>query len=79
MKIEPFCGWGDGPDVGINLTRTEAESHAFVDPLFWAVDLTVDEAEKLAMELMLCAKNARALQKEWEMHVTYIGGPDADV
>ncbi len=58
MKIEPNCTWGDGPDVAINLTRTEKEGSAFTDPNFWAIDLTAAEARELAAKLFLCAYQA---------------------
>lgn len=33
MKLEAFCGWGGGPDVGINLTHSEEECKGWKDPI----------------------------------------------
>ncbi len=62
MKIKAFCAWGDGPDVGINLTLTEEERLAWQAGLV-PIDLTADEALSLAAKLVLCAQQALSMQK----------------
>lgn len=68
MKISPTCTWGDGPDVCINLTRTDRERSAYTDPNFWAIDLTALEAVDLAANLVRCAMQAMQMDRELEAH-----------
>lgn len=68
MKIEPFCAWGDGPDVGINLTRIEQEGKTFISPNFWALDFTAAEARELAAKLIACAETAEWHERAAEQY-----------
>lgn len=64
QKINPFCGWGAGPDVGINLERTPTQAAGWRDAhLHWFIDLTANEADELADKLRECARQARDLQR----------------
>lgn len=67
MKINVFCGWGDGPDVGINIERTPEEAAAFHGELI-PVDLTAAKAREMAAELIACAERAEQLDREYEEH-----------
>lgn len=59
MTVVPFCAWGDGPDVGFNLERTEEAAKGWRNPhLFFAVDLSAQEARQLAADLIRCAEQA---------------------
>lgn len=70
MNLEPFCGWGDGPDVGINLTipynliRMAADSNT----VLICIDLTSTEALNLASSIFDCAWTARRLDREMEQY-----------
>lgn len=66
MKITPFCAWGDGPDVGINIERTKEEVAAYPSLTFIALDFTADEAIKLGRELIELGKTAKELDREYE-------------
>lgn len=62
-KPEVFCGWGDGPDVGINFFvdgKDPASSLA-------GADLTVKEALAMAEQLLRAAQRALELQAETEV------------
>jgi hypothetical protein len=64
--MDVFCAWGDGPDVGLNFSRTEEEAARWKDPhlhFFW--DLTADQADELAERLRACADQARRLNEEY--------------
>lgn len=64
MRIEPFCAWGDGPDVGINLVRSKEQADGFVDShLHWFIDLTAVEARELAAKLISCAQQAEEMDR----------------
>jgi len=59
-----FCGWGEGPDVGINLQR-KAGSHAHYSDLdFVPMDFTADQAEALGKALLTAAEEARRWDRE---------------
>lgn len=60
MKIDIFCAWGDGPDVGINVTLDNGE--------LVPIDLTAAEARLRAAELIACAERAEQLDREYEAH-----------
>lgn len=60
MKIDVFCAWGDGPDVGINITRENGD--------LVPVDLTASRAREIAAQLVACAERAEALDKEYADH-----------
>lgn len=69
MKIEPFCAWGDGPDVGINMSRTPEEAARWASPdLHWFVDLTAAEARALAAKLISCAEAAEFMDRMCAEH-----------
>lgn len=70
MKLDVFCAWGDGPDVGINITRTQQEVDVYMDPLFVPLDFTAAEARELARKLIECAEAAEALDKSAEEYFT---------
>lgn len=60
VKIEAFCAWGDGPDVGINyFNRNDA---------LIPIDLTAPEARKLAAELIAAADASDALDRDLEAY-----------
>ncbi len=74
MKIDAFCAWGDGPDVGINITFTEEEIENMYSctstpfkPLL-PIDLTVKSAKKLGIELIQAAMEAEELNQICEEH-----------
>lgn len=76
MKIDVFCGWGDGPDVGINLTRTEEEAKSWADPhLHFFYDLTATEARAMSAQLIAAAEEAERLDKEYAEHVQAMYDP----
>lgn len=56
MRLDVFCGWGDGPDVGINAVTADADWR-----LLGVLDLTADEADVMADHLRACAQRAREL------------------
>ncbi len=65
MKMDVFCAWGDGPDVGINLQRTKEEAAGWLNPdTFWCLDFTAEEALALANELTAAAHAAMEMDKE---------------
>lgn len=69
MKLDVFCAWGDGPDVGINLSRTEEEAKRWLNPsTFWCLDFTASEARELAAKLIQCAEQAERMDKEVAEH-----------
>jgi hypothetical protein len=57
-----FCGWGEGPDVGINLQRKAGSHKHYADLDFIPMDFTADQAEALAKALLDAAAQAR----EWD-------------
>lgn len=70
MKAE--CAWGDGPDVLVSLDGSlmilnegphdgEAWKHGAVSD--GSADLTIDEAEALAGELLAAARQVRSLDE----------------
>ncbi len=79
MGIEAFCGWGEGPDVGVTF-----KDHIFVlseNPQSgvsrygvvkngWT-DLTAEEAKILAHRLLECARYAEELDRSYEEHSKY--------
>lgn len=74
MKIDVFCAWGDGPDVGINLTLTEQESvlvRANSATMVF-VDLTAAKARLMAAELVACAERAEELDRLCAEHDAYV-------
>ncbi len=58
LRIKPFCAWGDGPDVGINV-------YDEADELIGGADYTPEQAEELAYELIGAAEQARELDRLW--------------
>lgn len=75
MKVT--CTWGDGPDVLLSLDGhlmvlheephdKEAWTHGAVSD--GSLDLTVEEAEELAHELIIAARGARELSLSYEEH-----------
>lgn len=74
MEIKAFCAWGDGPDVGINVKFTEEEivnmyscTPTPLEPLF-PIDLTIESAKKLGLELIQAATEAEELNQICEEH-----------
>jgi hypothetical protein len=66
VKMDIFCAWGDGPDVGINLERTDEECARYAHPhRHWFVDFTAAEARKIAARLIECAEQAEKLDREF--------------
>lgn len=65
MKLTTFCGWGEGPDVGINIELDEREVAARSDPKFVWLDFTAAEARELAIQLVMCADQADELDKSY--------------
>lgn len=77
MKMEVFCGWGDGPDVGINLERTEEEARGYARPdKHWFLDFTAAEARLLAARLISCAEGAEKLDKSYAEYCEHMQGAD---
>jgi hypothetical protein len=67
MRLDVFCAWGDGPDVGINLERTKEEAQCWINPdVSWFLDFTAAEARELARKLVVCAEAAERLDREYE-------------
>lgn len=64
MKIDVFCGWGDGPDVGINIFRTYEEVEAWGNSGLVPLDFTAREARELAQKLLDCAERAEILERD---------------
>lgn len=60
-KLNVFCGWGDGPDVGINITRSDNSLKHWKGRLF-PLDLTASQAMILADALISCARQAMELE-----------------
>lgn len=58
-KIDVFCAWGDGPDVGINISNARVLGDGTV-----ALDFTADEALTLASDLIRCATEAQQMERE---------------
>lgn len=70
MKMEVFCGWGDGPDVGINLERTKEEAqHYSIPSQHWYLDFTAAEARLMAASLIACAEQAERLDMEYAKYL----------
>lgn len=65
MRIDVFCSWGDGPDVGINLKRSEEEAKRYRNSqnLFF-VDLTAKEARNMAAKLVAAAESAERMDRQ---------------
>lgn len=75
MKTKVFCGWGVGPDVGINYERTAGQAAAFGSiEQKWFVDLTAKEARIMAAELIACAEYAEKMEREMEEQFSRIIG-----
>jgi len=55
--INVTCTWGDGPDVLVTCDRVCDKTY---------IDLTADEALKLAVMLVAAAASAKELQKSCE-------------
>lgn len=73
MKLDVFCAWGDGPDVGMNLSLTEEER------MYWnagliPIDLTADAALELAAKLIAAAQQAISMDKECAERDAYLAG-----
>jgi hypothetical protein len=62
--FDVFCGWGEGPDVGINVRRKKPHNELSVDPYFVSFDFRAEEAEALAAALLKYAAEARRMDKE---------------
>jgi hypothetical protein len=60
-RLNLFCGWGDGPDVGINYSDGRVD-------IMVPIDLTADEALELAFELTRYAQTAKKLDQELKEH-----------
>ncbi len=66
-KVEVFSAWGFGPDVGINIIRTEEEVKGWKDPhLHCFLDYTPTEARVLAARIIACADLAEANERAYE-------------
>lgn len=61
LIIKAFCGWGDGPDIGINVYFRNNP-----DKLNSCYDLTIEEARYLAQELLESANQAENFNKSLE-------------
>lgn len=62
-----FCGWGEGPDVGINLTLRrpcKKDEHVFMD-------FTADQAETLGKALIERAADSRRWDAELNAYFDY--------
>jgi hypothetical protein len=59
-----FCGWGEGPDVGINLQRKAGSHTHYSDLDFVPMDFTADQAEALGKALLNAAEEARRWDRE---------------
>lgn len=59
-ELSVFCGWGEGPDVGINVHHNGQ---------MIPIDMTADEALLMADTLIACAKAAIALSKQADTHL----------
>lgn len=67
MKLDVFCAWGDGPDVGVNISRTEEEAKQWITPhLNFFLDFTAKEARELAAKLIACAEAAETMDRSVE-------------
>jgi len=60
-----FCGWGDGPDVGINLNLP---AYRVLTGELAIIDLTADQALEIADELRNAALAAKKLDEECRRH-----------
>ena len=69
-SIEIFSAWGVGPDVGINITRTEEQAKRWADPLNCYLDFTVEEARALAAEIIAAADLAEAEARAYDDYAT---------
>ena len=70
MRVDIFCAWGDGPDVGINVHLTEQEQRDWSLGLI-PIDLTADEAIEMAHKLLSAAEGAKELDRSYEEHVRW--------
>jgi hypothetical protein len=74
VKIDVFCSWGEGSDVGINIHRTIEEVAAFPAGFLVPLDLTSEEARILAGKLLMCADRADELEHELEQYMSRTPG-----
>jgi len=71
ISIEIFSAWGVGPDVGINIKRTEEQAKQWTDPhLNCYLDFTVAEARALAAEIIAAADLAEAHDRAYNDYET---------
>lgn len=63
--LNVFCGWGDGPDVGINLNPP---AYRVLTGGLAIIDLTADQALEMADELRNAALAAKKLDEECQRH-----------
>jgi alkanesulfonate monooxygenase SsuD/methylene tetrahydromethanopterin reductase-like flavin-dependent oxidoreductase (luciferase family) len=69
MKVDVFCSWGDGPDVGINIERSEQEVAGWKDPhLHCYLDFTAAEARAFAAKMIAYADEADWFQSGYEAY-----------
>lgn len=61
-KIDVFCGWGDGPDVGINIFLSKEFREIWSNGLI-PLDFTAKEARELAAKLIQCAEAAEHMDR----------------
>lgn len=79
-SLDVFCGWGDGPDVGINIHTTgdrilrSKESNDVIVP----VDLTAARAREVAADLIRYATEAERLDAMCAEHDAIAKATEAD-
>lgn len=66
--ISVFCGWGEGPDVGINIYDADNKVKAM-----W--DFTIDEAKQFAADLQQAIQQAEVLEQSLQSYME--GASDA--
>jgi len=64
------CTWGEGPNVSMAIHRSERHVKNWKE--YIPLDLTSDEAERLAHMLLMAAKQARELDDLCEQHDQWV-------
>lgn len=61
-EISTSCTWGDGPDVAMNIKRSQKHIDTW-GPKFVPLDLTAQQAITLGNQLIMGGRQAMSLEK----------------